>query len=467
MIMSADLTRRRFIRQSMGLLSALSLACRTKSGLQPRPNIIFFLADDLGSGDLGCYGNTEISTPNIDGLARQGVKFTAFYANAPECTPTRTALLTGRYQHRVGGLECALGIGNVGRYDDAIRLRQTRDMGLPVEEVTLARMLKDAGYHTALYGKWHLGYESKFSPNAHGFDSAFYAIGGAMDYFHHVEPPPSGLKALYRDGQQIEQHGYFTRQITDECLRFLDQQTRADPFFLYVPYTAPHSPYQGPDDDRAEPLPDDSPLWNQSRGPAATYRAMIEEMDHSIGTVLDKLREKQLQDNTLVVFMSDNGASRSGSNGRFRDFKGRLFEGGIRVPCIASWPGVLTPGAVSEQPCMSMDFAASTLAAAGVEPPAGRSLDGIDILEQVRGGGPVIERTLFWRARRGEMTRRAVRHGDLKYIHEKSAAGEQEVLFDLAQDPEESENLLPDREREAAVLKQLLRDWEEEVKHKR
>ena len=220
--MAKAITRRRFLARTAGL-AALSAASSGYSlsvlSSESRPNIVLIMADDLGYGDVGCYGCSDIRTSAIDSLAVEGVRFTTFYANAPECTPTRTALLTGRYQHRVGGLECALGIGNVGRYDDAIRLRQTNDLGLPAKETSIARILKSAGYATAICGKWHLGYEEKFSPNHHGFDHAFYALGGGMDYFHHVEPPPSNMHALYLNGKPVRRKGYFTDLLTDEANR--------------------------------------------------------------------------------------------------------------------------------------------------------------------------------------------------------------------------------------------------------
>ncbi|MHC4435606.1 MAG: sulfatase-like hydrolase/transferase [Planctomycetota bacterium] len=186
-----------------------------------KPNIVFILADDLGYGDLGCYGRKDIRTPVIDRIASEGVKFTQYYANGPECSPTRAAFLTGRYQHRVGGLECAIGNGNVGRYDDAIRLRETHDLGLPVEETSIARMLKMAGYTTAITGKWHLGYEPKFAPHLHGFDYAFYAIGGGMDYFHYIDNVASYY--LFQNGKPIRRKGYFTDLATDEAVNFVDK----------------------------------------------------------------------------------------------------------------------------------------------------------------------------------------------------------------------------------------------------
>ena len=452
-------------------LTLLPTAClANKSDSRPnmsRPNIVLIMADDLGYGDVGCYGRATIRTPVIDSLAAEGVRFTQFYANAPECSPTRTALLTGRYQQRVGGLECALGIGNVGRYDDAIRLCRSNNLGLPVEQITISRLLKDAGYATAICGKWHLGYESKFSPNNHGFDHAFYAIGGAMDYFHHVEPPPSNMHALYLNGKPIERKGYFTDLVTDEAVDFIERQATNTSFFLYVPFTAPHSPYQGPSDYRPEPLPEDSDLWNQSKGPPSIYAAMIQRMDQCIGRILSKLKDKKLADSTLVIFMSDNGASRSGSNLPFSGYKGNLFEGGIRVPCIAKWPGVLPEGAASSQPCITMDFSASIVAAARAKPPGDHPFDGIDILKWIETRQPVRKRTLFWRARRGQWTRKAVRDGSVKYISLQKDGDVSQYLFDLGRDPAEKNNLFDERKEDVTRLKSLLKGWEQKVQHKR
>ncbi len=192
-----------------------------------RPNFVFILADDLGYGDLGCYGREDIRTPNLDRLARQGVRFTNHYANGAECTPTRAAFLTGRYQQWIGGLECAIGSGNVGRYDDAIRLRETNDLGLPAEEPTIGQLLKKAGYTTAICGKWHLGYEPKFSPNHHGFEHAFYCIGGLMDYFHFLDNV-AGYN-LFLDGRPVSRDGYFTDLMTDDAIQFIKQQGSRTP----------------------------------------------------------------------------------------------------------------------------------------------------------------------------------------------------------------------------------------------
>ena len=256
-----------------------------------KPNIIVFLVDDMGYGDASCYGESKIETPELDNLASEGTRFTSFYANAPECTPTRTALLTGRYQQRVGGLECAIGVNNVGRYDDAIRLRESNDLGLPVSETSIAKLLKKNGYNTGIFGKWHLGYEDKFSPNKHGFDEAFYAIGGLMDYFHYTEPGLDGIYSLYENEKTVKREGYFTDLVGEESIKFINKQSPAKPFFLYVPFTAPHTPYQGPDDYNEEQLKKDSPLWAW-HGPEDVYVKMVEHMDKVMGEILQGLKNK-------------------------------------------------------------------------------------------------------------------------------------------------------------------------------
>ena len=475
--MTGTITRRRFLAQTAGLTALTAVWPGCHLGGSPNaqtPNIILIMADDLGYGDVGCYGCTDIRTPAIDNLADEGVRFTTFYANAPECTPTRTALLTGRYQHRAGGLECALGIGNVGRYDDAIRLRRTNDLGLPVEQTTIARMLKDAGYATAICGKWHLGYEPKFFPLKHGFDYWFGPVGGAVDYFHHCEY--TGQQALYLNDRPIKREGYLTDLITDEAVKFI-QRRQNTPFFLYVAYTAPHTPYQGPDDKKPEPVPQ----ADYSKGSRTTYVSMVESMDDGIGKILKTVKDRKIAAHTLVIFMSDNGANKTGNNFPFSGYKGNLFEGGIRVPCIVKWPGVLEEGMVSNQACMTLDFSRSIVRAAGTKPPRDRPFDGIDILQTLSAvlrtpyGGhlsvetnqPVQKRTLFWRARRGQRTRKAVRDGFLKYLRLQEGDDAKEYLFDLERDPAEKNNLFSKRKENVQKLKILSKNWEQEVRHNR
>jgi N-acetylgalactosamine-6-sulfatase len=464
--MQFKLTPQQFIGSAVGIASFMLLlpSCNADKERQ-RPNIILFLADDLGYGDLLCYSKDGLQTPVIESIANQGVRFTTFYSNGSNSSPTRTALLTGRYQQRVGGLECAIGINNVGRYDDAIRLRETHDLGLPVSETSIARMLKNAGYNTAICGKWHLGYEDKFSPNLHGFDYAFYALGGGMDYFHHREKQdPLAPIVLYQNGKPVDKPGYFTDLIGEESIKFLDAQTKRAPFFLYVPFTAPHAPYQGPEDYRPEILPDSSYLWDQSKGPKHVYHAMIRRMDETIGKILNRLEEKGMSDKTLVIFMSDNGGTSSGDNKPLRGNKGNMFEGGIRVPCVVKWPGKIPAGMVSEQPCITMDFSASIVRIAGAIPPENRTFDGMDILKHIEERQPVEDRTLYWRDRRGMQTRKAVRHGNLKYIWLNNSGKIEEYFFDLGNDMTEKTNLLSSRPDDVVHLKSLLEAWEEEVK---
>jgi N-acetylgalactosamine-6-sulfatase len=456
-------TRRGFMGAVGGVAAAGALARRSPAAQAEakRPSIVFILADDLGYGDVACYGRPDVKTPAIDRLAREGIRFTQSYASAPECTPTRTALLTGRYPQRVGGLECAIGTGNVGRYDDAIRLRETHDLGLPADRPTIARLLKDAGYATGISGKWHLGYEDKFAPSLHGFDHAFYCLGGGMDYFYHTEP--DGVNVLRLDGRPVRRDGYFTDLVTDDAVAFI-RQHQAHPFFLYVAYTAPHAPYQGPKDRRDQPLAPDDPLMDQGKGPPGTYTAMIERMDEGIARILDAIEAAGLASDTLVIFASDNGGTRSGRNAPFSGFKGSTYEGGIRVPAVARWPGRITPGTVSEQVCVTMDFTASIARIGGARPPAAFAFDGIDILQLVEGKQPVQPRTIFWRIRRGEQTRCAVRDGAMKLIVERQGPTTLERLFNLEDDPAEQNDLSAVRPADLARLRACLAQWEAEVR---
>lgn len=426
-----------------------------------RPNIVLIIADDLGYGDLGCYGCTDTRTPSIDRLAAEGVRFTDYYANAPECTPTRTALMTGRYQQRVGGLECAIGTGNVGRYDDAVRLANRHDLGLPPQQNVLIRGLKKAGYHAVGFGKWHLGYESKFGPIRHGFDHFFGPLGGGVDYFYHCEP--TGVHMLYENGRPVHAEGYMTDLITARALRFVKGWKGPKPFFLYLPYTCPHTPIQHP--DKKPPKPRAQEDWNQ--GTREVYAAMVERLDQGVDKILRALDKRELADNALVVFTSDNGGTKLGRNAPFSGYKGGLFEGGIREPCIVRWPGHIPKGAVSGQTAIMMDFTVSFLRVAGVDPPANLPPDGIDVLKLIEDGRPPQPRTLFFRQCRGERTWRAVRDGSLKYLSRQDGDRREEYLFDLTRDPGEENNLLESRPADLARLKKLLADWEKQVRPSR
>lgn len=423
-----------------------------------RPNIVFIVADDMGYGDLGVTGAEDTHTPYLDKLASEGVLFTRFYANAPECTPTRTAIFTGRYQQRVGGLECAIGTDDVGRYGDAIRLAEQGELGLPTSEFTLVEGLKNAGYETIMSGKWHLGYRPQFSPNAHGFDHAFYIEGGNCDYYRHTES--TGRNVLRLNGELIEREGYMTDLITNEAVVYLAKKQNDKPFFLYVPYTAPHSPFQVPLADSGRLVPE--AMWNE--GTRAQYVQMVNRMDEGIGLILNTLRAKGFADNTLVVFISDHGGTKhQARNEPFFGHKGTLFEGGLRVPCIARWPGKLPAGKTTDRMGMTFDLTRSFFRIAGVDVPDGRKLDGIDILKDVQTDSPPRDRTLFWRYRRADRTWKAVRDGRWKYVLRESDAGYDEWLFDFDADEREQVNIMGKENEVLKRLEGLIRDWEKEV----
>jgi len=421
-----------------------------------KPNIVLILADDMGYGDLGCYGHPVAKTPHIDRLAKQGVRFTQHYANGPECSPTRTALLTGRYQQRAGGLECAIGTGNVGRYDEAIRLAAQGELGLPVEQAVIPGELKSAGYAAAIFGKWHLGYDAKFNPIEHGWDEFFGYLGGNVHYFEHHEL--SDLHALYRDREPAQAEGYMTHLITDASIDFVDRH-QDQRFFLYVAHECPHFPFQGPD-DRDKVVTEEN--WMEPN--AATYVAMLEDLDSEVGRLLNALEERNLSRNTLVIFVSDNGGlSSAGNMGPLRGAKSTTLEGGIRVPLIMRWPGRIPAGVVSDQVSATFDLTRSIVELAqGAE--SARPLDGYDIVGHVVDQRDDFSRTLFWRGRRDDLTWWGVRDGDWKFVRKAEGDQAEQWLFDLNQDIGEQTSLLEQRPGEAARMMQLLRDWETEVK---
>jgi len=418
------------------------------------PNIIIILADDMGYGDLGCYGHPRAKTPVIDGLAKEGVRFTQHYSNGTECSPTRTAFLTGHYQQRVGGLECAIGTGNVGRYDDAIRLAGQRQLGLPAKQAVLPSALKPTGYTSGVFGKWHLGYEPQFNPMEHGWDDFFGYMGGNVHYFNHRET--SDLHVLYRGRLPVHAEGYMTHLITDSSINFIERN-KDKPFFLYVSHECPHFPFQGPEDFKKAVN-----KTNWMKPDADTYVAMLENLDSEVGRLLAALDKHKLTDNTLVIFVSDNGGFAGAANmGPLNGAKSTTLEGGIRVPLIMRWPGHIRPGTTSHQVCATFDLTHSILNLAQAKVPAKR-LDGLDIVKHITARKPDFVRTLFWRGKRGERIWSAVREGDLKYVR-KTEGQTQEWLFDLAKDMAEKNDLSSVQPKQTARLKKLLANWEKDV----
>ena len=424
-----------------------------------RPNIVFILTDDMGYGDLGCYGHPVAKTPNIDRLAKEGVRFTQHYANGPECSPTRTAFLTGRYQQRVGGLECAIGTGNIGRYDEAIRLAGQRELGLPRNQTVIPGALTQAGYVCGIIGKWHLGYEPKFNPMEHGWDEFFGYLGGNVHYFNHRET--SNLHVLFHGRLPVSRKGYMTHLITNDSIAFIEHH-KGRPFFLYVSHESPHFPFQGPD-DKDKVVTEKN--WIDRN--AKTYVAMLEDLDSEVGRLLATIDKAGIANNTIVVFVSDNGGFDGAADmGPLRGAKSGTFEGGIRVPMIIRWPGKIRPNTVSKQVSATFDFTKSFLQLAQAKAPQDR-LDGHDIIGHVVQQHDDFTRTLFWRGRRGDRTWWAVRDGAMKYVRKTEGGQTDEWLFNLADDIGEQKDLLQAKASAADRLKNLLVEWETEVKASR
>jgi len=412
--MTTGITRREFIQTTAAATAAAAVGGVIEPDAAARPNIIFILADDLGYGDLSCYGRPDYKTPALDGLARQGLRLLSAYAAAPVCTPTRCALATGRYAQRLPvGLREPL-------KDPATEI----EIGLPPGHPTMSSRLKAAGYATALVGKWHLGWKEEFGPNRHGYDEFFGILSGAADYFTH-----SG--DLWENLKPIERVGYLTDLLSERAVQYVSRR-HDTPFFLSLHYTAPHAPWEGPEDAAiGHDVHGPGPMTNG--GSLKIYASMMKSMDAGIGRVLQALKRTGQERKTLVIFTSDNGGERYSFNWPFSFQKGNLFEGGLRVPAIVRWPGVVPAGRSTEEPAITMDWMATLLAAAGATADPGYPLDGEDLMPVFAGTRQPHDRTFFWRT----TGRTAARSGQWKYLQEQ----EGEYLFDVIADPGEKTDL--------------------------
>jgi arylsulfatase A len=428
------------------LVALLALPC-TLAAQGARPNVVLIMTDDAGYADLGSYGATDVRTPHIDRLAREGIRFTDFYANAPSCTPTRAGFITGRYQQRAK-LEYPLGMQRPADYD----------RGLPVTGRSLPQLMKNAGYATALIGKWHLGWKPEYSPGRHGFDYFFGFKSGFIDFYTHTSPDSPTHDDLFENDSAITVAGYMTDLITDRTVRYIERNARR-PFFIDVAYNAPHWPYQVPDRpsvarDSARHL---GP-FDDSTSTRADYVAMMERVDQGVGRILDALDRAGLRGNTIVIFTNDNGGEWLSRNGPLFQNKMSVWEGGIRVPAIIRWPGRIPANTVTHQVGITMDLTASILAAANAPVPADVKLDGMNLLPILEGRASPQERTLFWRAHPGRQ-QRAVRSGDWKLIADMGRP----LLFNLKNDIGERHNVVAEHPAVARRLRDLLSAWEKEV----
>jgi len=443
----------------LGAAAAGSLAAST-------PNVVLILLDDLGWKDFGCYGSTYYQTPAIDQLAREGVRFTDAYAACAVCTPTRAALLTGRYPARL----LMTNWTPDGRWSPTSALREGRFLrDLPLEEITIAEALREVGYRTASIGKWHLGGPPFSMPEHHGFDLNVggHPHGAPGSYFYPYQGdwaiPSTNLRATWNVLPDGEPGEYLTDRLTDEAVKFI-RDNRDQPFFLYLPHYAPHTPLEA----KPELIAKYEAIPESQRQGLPVYAAMIESIDQSVARVVATLRELKLEDNTIIIVTADNGGFwRATNHAPLRGHKGTYWEGGVRVPLIIKWPGHAEPGRVVTDPVISMDLYPTVLAAARQPMRPNQHLDGLNLAPLLKGSATLARESLFWHfphynnhpqtAPAG-----AIRRGDWKLIETFDPPGLE--LYNLADDIGESRNLAQERpEVTRALLEELVR-WRREVR---
>lgn len=423
------------------LAAIVAVICCSSAGAADaprRPNVVIIIADDLGYADIGAQGlSKDVKTPHIDSIARNGVRFTNGYVTCPVCSPSRAGFFTGRYQQRFGHE------GNPGQGQGG-----ARNFGLPVNQVTLADEMKRAAYVTGMSGKWHLGNAPEYRPLKRGFDEFYGFLGGAHTYVVAVAPAGQGTNAIRRGDTPVEEKEYLTEAITREAVAFIDRH-KAKPFFLYVPYNAVHTPMQAPA-KYVERFADEK---NPRR---KMMLAMLSALDDGVGQILSKLREAGVEEDTLVVFFTDNGGptpSNSSINTPLRGVKATVWEGGIRVPFMMQWKGRIPEARVIDHPVITLDLFPTILAAAGAEARKDLKLDGVNLLPWLEGkaqGRP--HETLYWRFK----PQWAVRDGDWKLMSTGEGGAK---LFDLAKDPGEATDLLKDKPDIAKRLQEKYDAW--------
>lgn len=406
-----------------------------------QPNIILIMADDLGYGDLSCYGSERIQTPAIDKLASEGLTFTDFHSNGSVCTPTRAAMLTGRYQQR-SGMEGVIYVKG-----------ETRQTGLDAVEISMADYLKEAGYTTGVVGKWHLGYRIDYNPIYQGFDFFRGYVSGNVDYHSHVDN--AGVPDWWYNLEKVEEEGYVTDLITQHAVDFI-HENQNEIFFLYVAHEAPHAPFQGRNDKVDRYPGKDFDYKGSVEDKERAFIEMIEIMDEGVGRIMEKLEELKLRERTLVIFCSDNGGLNNyADNGELRGFKTSLWEGGHRVPAIATWPGQIEQGTTTDEIVMSMDFFPTFVTLSKSLNVIATSFDGVDLTSLLMDGAYLDERNVYWRYR----DQKVARKGKWKLLVENDST----YLFDLKNDISEKANLINIQPGIAGQLQSELNSWEADV----
>lgn len=430
----------------LALVNMLAVLCSFTRSIHAadKPNFIVVMADDLGYADLSCYGSTRQQTPHIDRLAETGLKFTDFHSNGTVCSPTRAALLTGRYQQRsaIDGVVYAAPNRN-------------RHHGLQVSEVTFAKRLKEAGYATAIVGKWHLGYERQYNPIHHGFDKFWGYVSGNVDFHSHIDG--HGIFDWWEDDQLSYEEGYVTHLITKHAVDFIEEHKEV-PFCLYVAHECPHYPYQGPQDG-PERKRGDVDAFPKRKDIQKAYQEMMHEMDLGIGELTTALKKHGLEENTVVLFFSDNGANQHGENQPLRGRKGNVWEGGHRVPMIAHWPGKIKPGQ-TDQLALTMDIFPTLLELAQIDPPADRQLDGLSLAPTLLHQKSIERGPIVWDYNH----QTAVRSGPWKLVlHRQGPLAGQPHLFNLDEDLAEETNLAKEHPAKVKRLHQAYTQWQAEI----
>ncbi len=435
------------------LLICLS-ACLSPIDQATLPNIIMVMTDDLGYGDVQCYGG-EIPTPHIDRLASEGLLLTDYHSNGAMCSPTRAAFLTGMYQNRLGPA-----------FESALNGRTQKDVGLPQEILTLPEMLRDAGYTTGIFGKWHLGYQKPHLPTDHGFDEFVGLLSGDGDHHSHISR--WGGKDWWHQDEIFMEPGYTTDLITEKGKGFIESHQH-QPFFAFISHLAIHFPWQGPDDPvhRQEGIDYADDKWGviPDRDNVRPHvRSMIEKVDWSVGQLLSQLEDLNLTEKTIFIFTSDNGGyltyesggfKKISSNGRYRGQKTQVYEGGHRVPFIIRWPQGIAAGQVSHQQAMTMDLYPTFLRLVNYQNDIPQKLDGIDLLQLFKQGTVLPQRNLFWKMDESY----AVRRGPFKLVKESETI----EFYDVEKDPGEQNNLRTDSTQLVEQMLDIYHNWLQDI----